>query len=132
MTVDDKSCTNPTAILDQYRGRKNGGVAGSTETCMAIALKVWVGRTQLAHQNNLGAFLIPKLAVGPGTLNLCLTLKLRSEEAQGGDGQNSLVSSILAEQNLRIHKITKVKGLAHYKTPQYILIFSSKQKTKNK
>ena len=66
---------------------------------MAIALKVWVERTQLAHQNNLGSFLIPKLAVGPGTLNLCLTLKLRSEEAQGGDGQNSLVSSILAEQN---------------------------------
>lgn len=98
---------------------------------MAIALKVWVGRTQLAHQNNLGAFLIPKLAVGPGTLNLCLTLKLHSEEAQGGDGQNSLVSSILAE-NHRIHKITKVKGLAHYKTPQSILIFSSKQKTKNK
>lgn len=59
MTVDDKSCTNPTAILDQYRGRKKGGVAGSTETCMAIALKVWVERTQLAHQNNLGAFLIP-------------------------------------------------------------------------
>lgn len=50
MTVDDKSCTNPTAILDQYRGRKNGGVAGSTETCMAIALKVWVGRTQLAPE----------------------------------------------------------------------------------
>ena len=126
MTVDYKSCTNSIAILDQCSEEGKKGEYSNLhgkDVLNLLTRTIWG---------------FPKLGIfGRGTLNLCLTLKLRSEEAQGGDGQHSLVSSILAEQNQQNRQSgnSQSTDFTRLRPLQDISIHSnhsSKQKTKNK